>query len=109
MANCDIDHSSPIGASTRRFDLPSEIVRLAVSPFAAIVRFYRRRAVLTKLAGLDDHMLCDIGLQRFDIADATALDPADDVSRFLRRRANERRSAEQRRMWERTYHSGDRA
>ncbi|MFN0262597.1 DUF1127 domain-containing protein [Tepidamorphus sp. 3E244] len=69
---------------------------LAVRPFAAIAGFYRRRAMLSRLAELDDRMLCDIGLQRFDLQDAATLSSGEDATRFLRGRAIERRQNEAR-------------
>ena len=92
-AVCDFETSvSPArGSSNALYD----IAGLAVRPFAAIAGYYRRRSVLATLASLDDHMLCDIGLQRFDISDAVALSSDEDVTRFLRGRADERRRAEQ--------------
>ncbi|MCB1479389.1 MAG: DUF1127 domain-containing protein [Tepidamorphaceae bacterium] len=94
MTNAVCDFDAPVSSARGRASALYDLAGLAVRPFATIAGFYRRRAVLAKLASLDDHMLCDIGLQRFDIADAATLSSGEDVTRFLRGRANERRRAE---------------
>ena len=97
MTNAVCDFESSASSALGRFNALYDLAGLAVRPFAALAGFYRRRAVLAKLASLDDHMLCDIGLQRFDIADAATLSSGEDVTRFLRGRADERRRGEHRR------------
>ena len=95
MTNAVCDFDAPVSSARGRASALYDLAGLDVRPFATIAGFYRRRAVLAKLASLDDHMLCDIGLQRFDISDAVALSSDEDVTRFLRGRADERRRAEQ--------------
>ena len=51
----------------------------------------RNRREATRLAGLDDRMLADIGLNRSDLRDAFAELPWRDPSEVLARRAAERR------------------
>ena len=69
------------------------VAGLAVRPFAALAGYFRRRKALSQLSELDDHMLADVGLQRFDVADAAALPASQDVTRFLRDRVIERKEA----------------
>ena len=88
-AACELDPRS-----SREALALNTIAGIAVRPFAALAGFYRRRAMLTRLTQLDDHMLKDIGLQRFDLCDAMTLSSGEDVTRFLRGRADERRVAE---------------
>lgn len=83
MTNAILDYAGRAGPSANPL---FDVAGLAVRPFAALASFYRRRAVLARLAELDDRMLCDIGLQRFDITDAASLSPREDVTLFLRGR-----------------------
>ena len=97
MTHAVFDFESHARSALGRSNPLYDIAGLAVRPFAAIAGYYRRRAMLSRLADLDDRMLCDIGLQRFDVSDAMTLSSGEDATRFLRGRANERRLAEQRR------------
>ena len=65
----------------------SEAKRLALAP----IRFYRNRAQMTVLAGLSDHELSDVGLNRSDIIAASSLPTDIDPTSVLARIANERR------------------
>jgi uncharacterized protein YjiS (DUF1127 family) len=56
-----------------------------------IVRAIRNRRDLHELTNLDDRMLADIGLTRFDVRDAYAESLWHDPGEVLTRRANERR------------------
>jgi uncharacterized protein YjiS (DUF1127 family) len=64
-----------------------------VKAAAGIGRAMERRRTLNELAGLDDHMLSDIGLTRSDLRDATAGPLLSDPTQTLALRANERRAA----------------
>lgn len=54
-------------------------------------RAYEARRVMLQLGRMGDHELRDIGLTRFDLRDATALDRDADPTLELRRRVEERR------------------
>jgi uncharacterized protein YjiS (DUF1127 family) len=58
-----------------------------------IGRAMERRRTLNELAGLDDHMLSDIGLTRSDLRDATAAPLLSDPTLALAQRASERRTS----------------
>lgn len=60
---------------------------------AGVGRAMERRRTLNELAGLDDHMLSDIGLTRSDLRDATASPMLSDPTLALAVRVNERRAA----------------
>ena len=64
-----------------------------VTAVGGIGRAMERRRTLTELAGLDDHMLSDIGLTRSDLRDATSGPLLSDPTRLLALRASERRAA----------------
>ncbi|MEP9350335.1 DUF1127 domain-containing protein [Xanthobacter sp. KR7-225] len=64
-----------------------------VTAVGGIGRAMERRHALNELAGLDDHMLSDIGLTRADLRDATAGPLLSDPTRILALRASERRTA----------------
>jgi uncharacterized protein YjiS (DUF1127 family) len=83
----------------QEFDMPA-ITALAISYAARarrnLKRLYERiknRHETMRLAGLDDRMLADIGLNRSDLRDAFAELPWRDPSDVLVRRAAERRSS----------------
>ena len=59
---------------------------------AAIGRAMKNRRDAAKLAGLDDHMLADIGLTRSDLRDAYAEPLWHDPTDVLASRASERRT-----------------
>ncbi len=61
--------------------------------FAAAGRAIRNRRVAASLAGLDDHMLADIGLTRSDLRDAYSEPLWHDPTDVLAARAAERRAA----------------
>jgi uncharacterized protein YjiS (DUF1127 family) len=66
---------------------------------AGLARFgraLRNRSAATSLAGLDDHMLADIGLTRSDLRDAYAEPLWHDPTDVLAGRAAERRRKRQR-------------
>ena len=56
----------------------------------AAERMKNRRDAM-RLAGLDDRMLADIGINRSDLRDAYSIAPWKDPSELLARRATERR------------------
>lgn len=60
--------------------------------FAAAGRAVRNRRVAASLAGLDDHMLADIGLTRSDLRDAYSEPLWHDPTDILAARAAERRA-----------------
>ena len=57
----------------------------------AVARSFRNRRDARILAGLDRHMLADIGLTRSDVSDAFSTPIWDDPTALLRERAMERR------------------
>jgi uncharacterized protein YjiS (DUF1127 family) len=59
---------------------------------AGMVRAFRNRRVAATLAGLDDHMLADIGLTRSDLRDAYSEPLWHDPTDLLASRAAERRA-----------------
>jgi uncharacterized protein YjiS (DUF1127 family) len=63
---------------------------------ARLARSIRNRRAATTLAGLDDHMLADIGITRSDLRDAYAEPLWHDPTDILVDRATERRHARQR-------------
>jgi uncharacterized protein YjiS (DUF1127 family) len=76
------------GALARVFaDVLSPVVRT----FQAIERAMRHRREANVLAGLDRHMLADIGLTRSDVQDAFSTPLWEDPTALLSERAQERR------------------
>ncbi len=65
----------------------------AASRAAEVHRTFRSRREMRMLAGFDDRMLADIGLNRSDVRDAVAEPLWRDPTRVLVRRARERRLA----------------
>jgi uncharacterized protein YjiS (DUF1127 family) len=59
--------------------------------FKQLARALRHRSEARALAGLDQHMLADIGLTRADISDAFSAPFWDDPTELLSERSNERR------------------
>jgi uncharacterized protein YjiS (DUF1127 family) len=55
------------------------------------IRFYRGRRELSRLAAMSEHELRDIGLNRSDLANATALPGDADPTRALAQVVRERR------------------
>lgn len=58
-----------------------------------LARALKHRRDTAMLAGMDEHMLADIGLTRSDLRDAVAVAPWNDPTALLRARALERRLA----------------
>ncbi|MFG1302300.1 DUF1127 domain-containing protein [Xanthobacter sp. V3C-3] len=69
------------------------LARKAVHATGSIGRALERRQVMAELAGLDDHMLRDIGITRADLRDASITRLHEDPTRVLVLRATERRAA----------------
>ncbi len=67
--------------------LTAQVTRFA----SAVVRSFRNRRDARILAGLDQHMLADIGLTRSDVSDAFSTLLWEDPTELLRERAQERR------------------
>ncbi len=67
-----------------------------------IARFVRNRRDAGRLTRLDDHMLADIGLTRFDVRDAYAESLWRDPTDTLARRAAERRYSRRRAAFDRS-------
>jgi uncharacterized protein YjiS (DUF1127 family) len=57
----------------------------------AVARSFRNRRDARILAGLDRHMLADIGLTRSDVSDAFSAPIWEDPTNLLRERVQERR------------------
>lgn len=73
----------------------------AVRWCVAVGEALERRRVMAQLAGLEDHMLKDIGITRADVRDAASEPFGTDPTRLLVLRSTERRAARllmQRRM-----------
>jgi uncharacterized protein YjiS (DUF1127 family) len=64
---------------------------LVTSWLKGIARARRHRRQAAVLAGLDRHMLADIGINRADVQDAFSEPFWEDPTALLRERANERR------------------
>jgi|SRR6185312_5901457 len=77
------------GATLARasFGLLTQLARFA----QAVKRVARHRREAQLLAGLDRHMLADIGLTRSDVSDAFSSPIWEDPTALLRERAMERR------------------
>jgi uncharacterized protein YjiS (DUF1127 family) len=80
--------------------VPPQLARACAAIGATAVRAgrrllhaWRRRHAAAELAGLDDHLLADIGLTRADLADALAQPMWRDPTLALMRRHDERRHA----------------
>jgi uncharacterized protein YjiS (DUF1127 family) len=70
----------------------SRIVAVGADALSRTVRAVRNRHAAAGLAGLDDHMLADIGLTRSDLRDAYSEPLWHDPTDLLASRAAERRS-----------------
>jgi uncharacterized protein YjiS (DUF1127 family) len=79
-----------IALHTSAADLLARVRRLAASA-AEVYRAFRSRREMRMLAGFDDRMLADIGLNRSDVRDAVSEPLWRDPTRVLVRRARERR------------------
>jgi uncharacterized protein YjiS (DUF1127 family) len=67
------------------------IVSTMINCISYPIKFYRARREIALLAGLDDHQLRDIGLTRFDVANAAALPPQRSPTEALAAMVDERR------------------
>jgi uncharacterized protein YjiS (DUF1127 family) len=67
-----------------------------------LVQALKNRRIANRLTGLDDRMLADIGLTRFDLRDAYAEALWRDPTDVLARRADERRFSRHRIAFERS-------
>ena len=67
--------------------LTTQVTRFA----SAVVRSFRNRRDARILAGLDQHMLADIGLTRSDVSDAFSTSLWEDPTELLRERVQDRR------------------
>ncbi len=79
-------------------------VRQGVEAAANLRRTLEHRRVISQLAGLDDHMLRDIGITRADLRDAAAEPLRADPTRVLVLRNTERRVAQRLSQWARAGH-----
>lgn len=79
-----------IALHTGAADLLARVRRLAASA-AEVYRAFRSRREMRMLAGFDDRMLADIGLNRSDVRDAVSEPLWRDPTRVLVKRARERR------------------
>jgi uncharacterized protein YjiS (DUF1127 family) len=77
------------GALTRAF---LALLALVTRWLKEIARARRHRREAAALAGLDRHMLADIGLNRADVCDAFSAPFWEDPTILLRERAGERRT-----------------
>jgi uncharacterized protein YjiS (DUF1127 family) len=78
------------GALTRAF---LALLALVTRWLKEIARTRRHRREAAALAGLDRHMLADIGLNRADVCDAFSAPFWEDPTILLRERAGERRAS----------------
>ena len=69
------------------------VAGIAVERARQVLRFFKNRRDAVVLAGLDDHMLADIGLTRGDVRDAVSEPVWRDPTAILVSRAQERRSS----------------
>jgi uncharacterized protein YjiS (DUF1127 family) len=76
------------GALVRVF---ASLLALVTHWLKALARMRRHRREARMLAGLDQHMLADIGLTRADVSDAFSEPFWEDPTALLRERAIERR------------------
>jgi uncharacterized protein YjiS (DUF1127 family) len=79
--------------ASRRAPLASTLMllRQAANDAKSLLRSLRNRANAAVLARVDDRMLADIGLTRWDVHDAFAEPLWRDPTKVLRARADERR------------------
>lgn len=80
----------PIGASASVRALAS-VLALVTYWLKELMRARRNRRQVSLLAGLDRHMLADIGINRADVNDAFSEPFWEDPTALLRERAIERR------------------
>ena len=73
--------------------LVNAVVGIVVARMRQAVRFLKNRRDAVILAGLDDHMLADIGLTRGDVRDAFSEPVWSDPTAILVSRVNERRGS----------------
>ncbi|MGR7996300.1 DUF1127 domain-containing protein [Xanthobacter sp. ZOL 2024] len=79
-------------------------VRQGAKAVVNLSRTLEHRRVISQLAGLDDHMLRDIGITRADLRDAAAEPLGADPTRVLVLRSTERRVAQRLSQWARAGH-----
>ena len=72
-------------AHTSLVETLADSMAVAAAPIHAIARIIRRRRQLTKLDGLDDYLLSDIGLERADVERAKLTGWPDDPMRVIER------------------------
>lgn len=85
---------APVGEMVAAFCLVlADLAGKGAKAAGTIGRAIERRRVLADLAGLDDHMLKDIGVTRTDLRDAAAVPLLRDPTRVLVLRTIERRTA----------------
>ncbi len=85
---------APVGeAMAQALLTAAAVIGNAAKVAGTIWRAVEHRRALAQVAGLDDHMLRDIGLTRSDIHDAASVPLTQDPTRMLVLRATERRAA----------------
>jgi uncharacterized protein YjiS (DUF1127 family) len=80
--------AAPVGVRSVLLMLVQRLWRIIVA--------VKRRQVLTRLAELDDHLLADIGITRYDLSAADREPLMRDPTALLAQRACDRRDARQR-------------
>jgi uncharacterized protein YjiS (DUF1127 family) len=76
--------------------LVNAVVGIVVARMRQLAQFLKNRRDGVILAGLDDHMLADIGLTRGDVRDAFSESVWSDPTAILLSRVNERRTSRRR-------------
>ena len=76
--------------------LVNAVVGIVVARMRQVAQFLKNRRDGVILAGLDDHMLADIGLTRGDVRDAFSEPVWRDPTAILVSRVNERRTSRRR-------------
>jgi uncharacterized protein YjiS (DUF1127 family) len=69
------------------------VLLMLVQSLRRIILAVKRRRVLTRLAELDDHLLADIGITRYDLSAAGREPLLRDPTTLLAQRARDRRDA----------------
>ncbi|MBZ8132830.1 DUF1127 domain-containing protein [Afifella sp. IM 167] len=90
---------NPTLHTPRTDDLAARLAALigpAVTAATRLARAIRGRRAAYRLAALDDHMLSDIGLTRFDVDSALAMPLASDPNAELIRRRSDRIASQRR-------------
>jgi uncharacterized protein YjiS (DUF1127 family) len=73
--------------------LVNAVLGIVVARSREVAQMFKNRRDATILAGLDDHMLADIGLTRGDVRDAFSEPVWSDPTAILVSRVNERRTS----------------